>query len=180
MARFGRLPITIPDGVEVKVDGEMFVAKGPKGELKRKLPREVKLKVDGKEAFMEIKNQSKVSLAQQGTNRSHLMNMVKGVKEGWNKNLELVGTGFRAEVRGNDLVLTVGYSHTVTVPAPEGIKFTVEKNVVKVEGIDLEKVSLTAAKIREVRKPDAYQGKGIKYQGEKLKLKPGKQAAKAG
>ena len=100
--------------------------------------------------------------------------------EGWNKKLELVGTGFRSELKGNDLVLTVGFSHTVTITAPEGIKFGIEKNVITVDGADKEVVGAISAKIKAVRKPDPYKGKGIRYQGEILKLKPGKQAAKTG
>jgi large subunit ribosomal protein L6 len=105
--------------------------------------------------------------------------MVTGVTTGWSKQLELSGTGFRAEVRGSELLLTVGYSHTISVTAPQGITFLVEKNVITVSGTARDVVSQTAANIRAVREPDAYQGKGIKYKEEQLKLKPGKQAAKA-
>ena len=104
--------------------------------------------------------------------------MIEGVTKGWSKKLELVGTGFRSELKGADLVLTIGFSHTVTVKAPEGIKFTIEKNVITIDGADKQMVGEIAAKIKAVRPPDPYRGKGIRYFGEVLKLKPGKQAAK--
>lgn len=173
MSRFGKLPVEILEGVTITTDGGELKVVGPKGSIERDLPREVKIKLENKEAHVESKSE-----VMKGTYRSHLVNMIKGVSTGWSKSLELVGTGYRAEVRGRDLVLTVGYSHPVVVPAPEGINFTVEKSIVKIEGINKEVVGQVSAFIIAVRPPDAYKGKGIRLEGQVLKLKPGKQAAK--
>jgi large subunit ribosomal protein L6 len=179
MARFGRQPVTIPAGVTVTVSHDTVTVTGPKGTLTRVFSRNVVVDVKENEVFVTPRSNFKQALADQGTTKSHIQNMVTGVTTGWSKQLELSGTGFRAEVRGSELLLTVGYSHTISVTAPQGITFLVEKNVITVSGTARDVVSQTAANIRAVREPDAYQGKGIKYKEEQLKLKPGKQAAKA-
>lgn len=178
MSRFGKLPVIVPQGVEVQPEGEFIVVKGPKGSLKRSLPRLISVKQEGNEITIEAKNGTKQAKALQGTTRAHVLNMVTGVEKGWAKELELVGSGYRAEVRGRDLVLTVGYSHPVTINAPEGVSFAVEKTKITVSGIDREVVGQTAALVRGVRKPEPYKGKGIKYVDEYIRRKAGKQAAK--
>lgn len=178
MSRIGIQPVEIPEKVNVEVDGKKVKVKGPQGNLEKELPREVSVKVEDGEVLVERKNDTKRAKSMHGTARAHIANMVKGVTEGWSKKLELVGTGYRAEVRGNKLVLTIGYSHPVEIEGPEGISFKVEKNVVTVEGPDKDLVGLIASKIRAVRPPEPYKGKGIKYIDEVVRRKPGK-AAKA-
>jgi large subunit ribosomal protein L6 len=182
MSKYTKIPVKIPQDVKVEVVGSTVKVTGPKGSLERSFPDSVEIEI--KDGSILTKNREKVETkfggAIIGTAKSHIANMINGVQNGWSKKLEINGTGYRAEVRGNDLVLTVGYSHPVTVTSPAGIKFSVEKNVITVEGLDKDLVGLIAAKIKAVRRPDPYKGKGIRYQGEVLKLKPGKQAAKAG
>ncbi len=180
MSRFSKIPVKIVEGVKIEVQDTLIKVIGPKGTLERKFPNIVEITIKDGELTVNSKEVSKFGDSIQGTIRSHIVNMVKGVTEGWNKKLELVGTGFRAELKGNDLVLTVGFSHTVTITAPVGIKFGIEKNVITIDGADKEVVGAISAKIKAVRKPDPYKGKGIRYLGEVLKLKPGKQAAKTG
>ncbi len=180
MGRFAKIPVLIPEGVKIDNQSNALTVSGPKGSLTRILPKEVSLKQGEKEIVIESSGNTKFNEAIKGTIRSHIVNMIKGVSEGWTKTLELVGTGYRAEVKDGNLHLTVGFSHPVVINAPEGIKFSVEKLKVKVEGIDKDKVGQVAAKIRDSRPPDPYKGKGIRYEGEQLKLKPGKQAAKTG
>lgn len=182
MSKFAKVPVKIPENVKVEISDGLVKVTGPKGTLERKLPKEVGIEIkDGSLHFKSLeKVETKFGKAILGTTKSHLSNAIKGVIEGWNKKLELVGTGYRGEVRGNDLVLTVGFSHPLIFTAPAGVKFTIEKNVVTVDGIDKDVVSQIAANIRISREPDPYKGKGIRYLGEYLKLKPGKQAAKAG
>lgn len=178
MSRFGKIPVLVPSGVTVTLDGDVVKVKGPKSEVSLSVPRAVMVKVADGVINVEIKEKSKFGRSLQGTIRSHLINMIAGVTVGWKKSLELVGTGYRAEVKGEDLILTLGYSHPVIIKSPAGIKFTIEKLIVHVEGADKEMVGQMAAKIRKARVPDAYKGKGVRYLGEVLKLKPGKQAAK--
>ncbi|MFH1820368.1 MAG: 50S ribosomal protein L6 [Candidatus Nealsonbacteria bacterium] len=174
MSRIGKKPIEIPSGVEVKTaEGQVFI-KGPKGELSLTLRPEVK--VEAKD------NKIQVSLIKEGANafwgltRALLQNAVRGVSEGYEKNLELVGVGYRAALEGKDLSLTVGFSHPVKILAPEGIAFSVEKNFIKVVGIDKGLVGQIAATIRKVRPPEPYKGKGIKYVDEHIIRKEGKKA----
>ena len=181
MSRFAKVPVKILDGVKVEVNPGIVTVTGPKGVLTRTYPDVLDIKIDGSELVVNlkaVKSATKFEQAIQGTVKSHITNMIAGVTAGWSKKLELQGTGYRAELKGNDLVLTVGFSHTVTVPAPVGIKFSLEKNVITIDGADKETVGAIAAKIKAVRPPDPYKGKGIRYLGEYLKLKPGKQAAK--
>lgn len=176
MARLGKLPVQIPQGTTVSVEGETVTVKGPKGTLTRVLPKRIVVKVEGQEAFVEKSGDSNLVNALHGTFRAHLMNMVKGVTEGWRKQLEISGPGYRAEARGRDLVITAGFSHPVIISAPEGITFSVEKATINVDGFDKDLVGQIAANIRSVRKPNPYSGSGIKYATEVVRRKAGKQA----
>lgn len=180
MSRFARIPVKITEGVKVEVQNGLVKVTGPKGTLEIKFPDILEIKVEDKNLSVNSKEKIETKFGQsiRGTIRSHIVNMIKGVTEGWSKKMELQGTGYRAELKGTDLVLTVGFSHTVTVKAPEGIKFTIEKNIITIDGSDKQTVGEIAAKIKAVRPPDPYRGKGIRYFGEYLKLKPGKQATK--
>lgn len=178
MSRFGKLPVQLPQGVTVEVNGETLKVTGPKGTVTRQIARGVDIKIEGSEATVTVKGNNKQAMSNQGTVKSHLFNMVKGVTEGWQIKLEIVGSGYRAEVRGKELVLNIGYSHPISFEAPENVTFKVEKTIVTVEGIDKEVVGQLAAKIRETRKPDPYKAKGVKYVDEIIRRKPGKQAAK--
>lgn len=178
MARYGKLPVLIPNGVQVEINGKNVKITGPKGTLEREFPVVL---VEKNENELEVKTKvtDKNSLSLQGTTRSHLANMVHGVSEGWSKQLEIIGAGYRGEVRGNQLVLNIGFSHQVFVDAPLGINFKLEKSIITVEGIDKDLVGQVAANVRAVRKPEPYKGKGIKYIDEVVRRKAGKQAAKA-
>ena len=182
MSRFSKIPVKIPENVKIDIVSDTIKVVGPKGNLEKKLPIQVELEI--KDGQILVKNKEKLETkfgrAIVGTTKSHITNMIKGVTLAWEKKLELNGTGYRAEIKGNDLSLTVGFSHPVLVPAEKDAKFLVEKNIITVSGIDKEVVGALGAKIKAVRPPDPYKGKGIRYQGEILKLKPGKQAAKAG
>lgn len=178
MSRFGKLPVEVASGVQTEISDSQVKVSGPKGNLLLSLPYGITVKQDGSSLTVEKKGNSKQMLAHQGTTRSHLVNMVEGVAKGWQKQLELIGSGYRAEVRGRDLILTVGYSHPITISAPEGITFSVEKTVVTVSGADRAVVGQIAAQIRATREPDPYRGKGVKYVDEVIRRKAGKQAAK--
>jgi len=178
MSKIGRLPITLPQGVTIEVNGHTVKVTGPKGTMEEKLPRGIEVKVEGGIANVTVRGKGKSDVSNHGTIRALINNDVTGVTKGWSKQLELVGTGFRAEVRGKTLVLTVGFSHTVDIEAPEGITFKVEKTFVTVEGIDREVVGQVSANIRGVRPPEPYKGKGIKYTDEVIRRKAGKAAAK--
>lgn len=178
MSKIGRQPISIPNGVTVAVENGNVKVSGPKGSLDLSLPRGVTVETKDNEIVVTVKGSSKFYSSLHGTIRSLINNNVKGVSAGWSRQLELVGTGFRAEVNGKTLVLTVGYSHPVKIEAPEGVTFKVEKMVVTVEGYNKEVVGQVAANIRGVRPPEPYKGKGIKYTDEVIRRKPGKAAAK--
>lgn len=178
MSKIGRQPIKIAQGVTVAADKSNVKVTGPKGTLDLALPAGVSVEVKDGEAFVNVKGTGKFYSSLHGTIRSRINNNVKGVSTGWNRQLELVGTGFRAEVSGKTLTLTVGYSHPVKIEAPEGITFKVEKLIVTVEGYDRVVVGQVAANIRAVRPPEPYKGKGIKYVDEVIRRKPGKAAAK--
>lgn len=178
MSKIGKQPIDIPDKVEVLLNGDVVTVKGPKGTLEKKFPKIVELTLKDKELLVTVKRKDKFANSLHGTVRSIVNNMVTGVSEGWSKKLELVGTGYRAEVQGTTLVLTVGYINPIKIVAPTGITFKVEKTDIEVSGTDKEVVGETVAKIRGVRPPEPYQGKGIRLKGEIIKKKPGK-AAKA-
>jgi len=178
MSRIGKLPVMIPEGVKVKIEEKDVSINGPKGNINLKLPREVDVLV--KENVLRVlpKSKSKKARALHGTYRALLLNSVKGVTEGWSKVLELVGTGYRAELSGEGLIIAIGYSHPVIVKVPEGIGFKAEKTQVTVSGVNKELVGQVAANIRAIRPPEPYKGKGIRYKDEIVRRKPGK-AAKA-
>lgn len=178
MSRIGKLPVLIPEGVEVKVDGKIFSVSGPKGKITLKLPREVGIVIKDNNIKVEPKSKSNKANALHGTYRALVSNSVEGVTKGWDKTLELVGTGYRVELSGKDLIISIGFSHPVTVKAPEGIEFKAEKTRITVSGIDKELVGQVAANIRAIRPPEPYKGKGIRYKDEVVRRKPGK-AAKA-
>lgn len=174
MSRIGKSPITVPDGVTVSQEGDVVTVKGSKGELTHRMHRDVAMEQKDNELVFTVARTTKVSDAMWGTTRAVIANMVSGVSEGIKKQLEIHGVGYRAAVKGTDLELLVGYSHPVTIKAPEGIEFNVEKEVVTVSGIDACLVGQVAADIRKVRKPEPYKGKGIRYVGEHVRRKVGK------
>jgi large subunit ribosomal protein L6 len=180
MSRVGKKPILIPEDVEVKIEGQEVTIKGPKGELQKKVRPEIKIEKKENKIILSPKIETKKTNAFWGLFRSLLDNMIKGVKEGFEKKLEIEGLGFKATKEGENLILKVGFSHPVEIKAPEGISFSIEKNVITVSGIDKEKVTQVAAKIRKVRPPEPYKGTGIKYLGEKIRRKPGKKIVTTG
>jgi large subunit ribosomal protein L6 len=184
MSRVGRVPVAIPKGVTVAVVGEVgggeVRVKGPKGELRRRFPR-VAVKVDGDQAVVERPSDEKADRALHGAVRAHVANMVRGVTEGYAKTLLLEGVGYRAQVQGNRLSMTLGFSHPVVLEIPQGLKVSVEESTkVRVEGIDKEAVGALAARIRAAKPAEPYQGKGVRYEGETIRRKAGKSAAGAG
>ena len=174
------MPIVIPQGVSVTVGDREITVKGPKGELTKKIAREIGITEENGQLVVAPKSTSRFARAMHGTTRALVSNMVLGVTDGWKKQLELVGTGYRAAVQGKKLVLNVGYSHPVEIDPPENVTFLVEKTIVTVEGIDRHMVGQVAANIRKVRPPEPYKGKGIRYVGEEVRRKPGKAAKAAG
>lgn len=177
MSRIGKKPILIPEGTQVSVEANAVKVKGPKGEISYKFSPEVKIVLEDKKVLVSlVKEGERSSRAIWGTTRAILSNMIKGVKEGFEKKLEVEGIGFKASLSGNNLELSLGFTNPIKVEPPEGIKFSVEKNVIIVSGIDLGKVSLTAEKIKKMRKPEPYKGTGIRYQGEHIRRKEGKKA----
>lgn len=175
MSRIGLKPISIPDGVEVKIDGHEITVKGSKGVLTRSLDPDMTVKVDDGQVVVERPNDAKKYRALHGTTRTIIANMVEGVTNGFTKELELVGVGYRAQKKGQNLSLAVGYSHPVDIEPEEGIEFeTPSQTSVIVKGIDKERVGAVAARIRAVREPEPYKGKGIKYKDEHIIRKEGK------
>lgn len=181
MSKIGKQPVIIPSGVTVEVNGHNVKITGPKGVMEKHFPPEINVEVKGGEVQVSAKGSGKYVMSLFGTIRALINNDVKGVTAGWSKKLELVGTGFKAEVIGTTLALTVGFSHPVKIEAPVGISFKVEKTIITVEGIDRELVGQLSANIRGVKPPEPYKGKGIKYVDEVIRRKAGKAAAtKAG
>jgi large subunit ribosomal protein L6 len=176
MSRIGRLPITVPSGVDVAIDGSTVTVKGPKGQLSHELasPITIERNDDGTLAVARP-NDERQSRALHGLSRTLVNNMIVGVTEGYRKTLEISGTGYRVVPKGQGLEFSLGYSHPVEVLPPAGITFTVETPTkFSVEGIDKQVVGETAAKIRKLRKPDPYKGKGVRYEGEVIRRKAGK------
>ena len=174
MSRIGAQPITLPDGVTLTMVEDVATVVGPKGELTQPIHHSIGVAVADGVVTVSIKKQSKQSAALWGTMRSLLNNMVMGVSEGWEKKLELQGVGYRAALKGSDLELKLGYSHSIDVPAPENITFEVAKEIITVSGIDRKQVGEVAAQIRALRKPEPYKGKGVRYLGEHVRRKVGK------
>jgi len=179
MSRLGKLPIEIPAGTQIKIEGGLIMVKGPKGELKEKTIDRIFLELGEKEIKVSVKNpEDKTERSLWGMFRGILNNMVVGVNKGFEKKLEISGVGYRATVSGNKLVLNAGYSHPVNFQLPEGITAKVEGNVITLNGISKYLVGEVAARIRKVRPPEPYKGKGIKYSDETVRRKAGKTAAK--
>jgi len=179
MSRIGRKPISVPSGVDITLNDSVITVKGPKGSLSRQLHKDMKVTVQDNVVTIERPSDNKQHRSLHGTTRSVVANMVNGVTEGFSKSLELVGVGYRANKSGNKLVLNVGYSHPVEIVPEDGIEFEVPAATkIIVKGIDKERVGATAAKIRSVREPEPYKGKGIKYEGERIIRKEGKAGKK--
>ena len=174
MSRIGKLPVEIPAGVEVSVNGATLTVKGAKGTLVQKMSPKVSVQVENGSALVSRVDDSGEAKAMHGLYRTLLNNMVLGVSRGWTKELEIVGTGYRAAMQDVNLQLSLGYSHQVVVKPYEGVSFGVVGNKVVVSGADKQLVGQMAAEIRMKRKPDVYKGKGVRYAGEKLRLKAGK------
>lgn len=179
MSKIGQQPIDLPSGVTVEFNRPTVIVTGPKGVLKKDIANSVLLEVKKAQVLVSIKKTSKQNQSDWGTTRNLIANMVKGVSEGWQKQLELVGTGYRAEVKGDTIVLTVGYSHPIEITAPADISFKVEKNIITVQGLDKAVVGQIAANIRATRPPEPYKGKGVKYTDEVVRRKAGKAAKTA-
>ncbi len=180
MSRLGKMPVQIPSGVTVEMNGRVVTVKGIKGEMKFEHRPEIEVLVKDGQVVFSIKEETKNATAYWGTTRSIISNMIQGVSEGFEKRLEMVGVGYRAKQDGQNIILTVGFSHPVPVIAPEGIKLEAgENNTIIVRGFDKSLVGLTAAKIKKIRKPEPYKGKGIKYAGEVVRRKAGKAAKSA-
>ena len=175
MSRIGRLPITVPAGVDITLDGRIMTVKGPKGTLVRQLPPRMEFEREGDTLTVVRPTETKLDKSLHGLTRTLVNNMVVGVTAGYRKGLEIVGVGYRAQKTGNKLVLALGYSHPIEIDPPEGISFELETPLkVAVVGIDKELVGQIAAKVRATRKPEPYKGKGVRYAGEVVRRKAGK------
>ena len=177
MSRIGRLPIPVPSGVDVAIDGQTVSVKGPKGSLEphRRGAHHASSATRTARCWCSGPNDERQNRALHGLSRTLIANMITGVTEGYTKTLEIVGVGYRVQARGSDLEFALGFSHPVPVKAPDGISFAVESPTrLRVTGIDKQQVGEVAAKIRKIRKPDPYKGKGVRYQGEVVKRKVGK------
>jgi large subunit ribosomal protein L6 len=175
MSRIGKKPVQLPQGVTATVDGQTVTAKGPKGELKFVVNDEVLVKMENGEIAVQPRDQTKVARSKWGMSRTQIVNILQGVKEGFEKKLEISGVGYRAALQGKNLQLALGFSHDVVYQTPEGITITVPKPTeITVSGIDKQAVGQVAAEIRKYRGPEPYKGKGVKYAGEKIVRKEGK------
>jgi len=175
MSRVGKMPIPLPQGVEVRIDGARVTVKGPKGELSRELNPEMQVEQTDGQLIVTRPSEQPRHRAMHGLTRTLVANMVTGVSAGFSKTLELQGVGYRAQMQGQNLVLAIGYSHPVNVPPPAGIEFEVEgTSKITVKGINREHVGQTAADVRKIRPPEPYKGKGIRYTGEYVRRKAGK------
>jgi large subunit ribosomal protein L6 len=177
MSKIGKKIIKIPADVTVNIDGQTLKVKGPKGELVFVISKEVGVKLEGDQLLLSPAMNTKKTMALWGTSRAIIANLVRGVKEGFEKKLEIEGIGFKAELKGKNLVFNLGFSHQVNFPVPDGINVTVEKNMITVSGISKELVGQAAANIRALKKPEPYKGKGIHYLGEVIRRKAGKKVA---
>jgi large subunit ribosomal protein L6 len=175
MSRIGRMPVAIPSGVDVTIDGRQVTVKGPKGTLSLEIVQPIEVKqADGTITVTRPSDEGEIR-ALHGLSRSLIANMVTGVTDGYRKTLEIVGVGYRVQAKGKDLEFALGYSHPVPVSPPDGITFRVETPTrLVVEGIDKQQVGEVAANLRKLRKPDPYKGKGVRYQGEQIRRKVGK------
>ncbi|MBN2423939.1 MAG: 50S ribosomal protein L6 [Calditrichaceae bacterium] len=180
MSRIGKLPVSIPANVTINLDpNNLVTVKGPKGELKKQFSNQIDIKIEDNTVKVNRKNDLKYSRALHGLTRALLSNLIEGVSEGYNKKLEIVGVGYKAEMRGRKLVLNLGFSHPIILSVPAQISIsTPTPNQIIIQGIDKELVGMVAAKIRSFRKPEPYKGKGVKYENEYIKRKAGKAAGK--
>jgi large subunit ribosomal protein L6 len=179
MSRIGRLPVTIPNGVKVEMDGGVFTAQGPKGRHSERIHPDVQVEIDAKEVRVSRPSEAKKHKSLHGLSRTLIANSVKGVAEGFTKKLEIRGVGYKAEVKGKTLVMTLGYSHTIEFPVPEGIEIQCETpTAIAVRGVSRQRVGQVAANIRGFRPPEPYKGKGVRYEGETVRQKAGKTAGK--
>jgi large subunit ribosomal protein L6 len=175
MSRIGKLPIPVPSGVEVTINGAEVTVKGPKGTLSHRVVEPIVVEQEDGQLLVRRPDDERDSKARHGLTRTLVANMVVGVTQGYEKKLEITGVGYRVAAKGSDLEFALGFSHPVVVPAPDGITFTVEAPTrFVVSGIDKQKVGETAANIRKLRKPDPYKGKGVRYAGEQVRRKVGK------
>ena len=180
MSRVGRKPISVPAGVDCKLDGVELKVKGPKGQLERKLHPNMQVVIEGNLITVTRPTDGRIDRSLHGLTRTLVSNMVLGVTEGFSKTLNIVGVGYKVDLKGKALNLSLGYSHTIDYPAPEGIEFDVDskKNIIIVKGKDKEVVGQVAAEIRKLRPPEPYKGKGVMYENEKIRRKAGKTATK--
>jgi large subunit ribosomal protein L6 len=177
MSRIGKLPIEVPSGVEVRVEGALATVTGPKGTLTQTLPTQISVRQEGNRIVVERPDDERENRSLHGLVRSLVANMVEGVTKGFEKHLEIQGVGYRVQAQGPDLVFSLGFSHQIPVKAPEGITFEVTAPTrFSVKGIDKQQVGQVAADIRRLRKPDPYKGKGVRYAGEQVRRKAGKTA----
>ena len=175
MSRVGKYPVEIPQGVQVAIAGRLLTAKGQLGELRLELTDHVEATVDGNHVTVKPRTQERRARMMWGTTRALVASMVRGVSSGYQKSMEITGTGYRAAVQGKNLELSLGYSHPVVYPIPEGIKVTCERpTAIRVEGVDKRLVGQVAAEIRAFRKPEPYKGKGVRYSAEQIRRKEGK------
>jgi large subunit ribosomal protein L6 len=176
MSRIGKNPIKIPSGVDVKLDGTLIKVKGPKGELKRDLHPNMKIECADGEVRVTRPSDGRIDRSLHGLTRTLINNMVIGVTDGYSKQLNVVGVGYKVDLKGKTLVMQLGFSHAVEYPSPDGIEFDVDskKNTIKINGINKEKVGQTSAEIRKIRPPEPYKGKGVMYSTEKIRRKAGK------
>lgn len=182
MSRIGKKPISIPAGIEVKITDGAVTVKGPKGNLTFRPHERMRVKTEGGNVIVERSSDEILDRSLHGLTRSLIANMIQGVSEGYCKKLEIQGVGYRAQIQGKKLTLSLGYSHPIDFPAPEGIAFEIDKekkNIISICGIDKEKVGRVAAKIRSLKPPEPYKGKGIRYVDETVRRKAGKAAATA-
>jgi large subunit ribosomal protein L6 len=180
MSRIGRKPVVIPKGVTLSQKAGNFSVKGPKGELSKHMPDGVTMKLEGDKVTISRADDSPPNRAKHGLVRAHLANMVKGVTEGWQRELEINGVGYRAEVSGDSVTFALGYSHPIVFKLPKGISAKVDKNRLMLTSSDKDGLGQVAAKLRELRAPEPYKGKGVKYVEETIKKKVGKAAATGG
>ena len=178
MPRIGKKPIHIPKGVDIKLDRELLIVKGPKGELSRQVHPKVQIDMDGDQVSVSVPDNEKESKSLHGLFRVLVANMISGVTVGYKRDLEIVGVGYKAELEGRAVVFNLGYSHPVSFELPDGIDAKIEKAKITLSGIDKELLGTTAARIRGLREPEAYKGKGIRYANERVRRKTGKAGIK--
>ncbi|MCS7084110.1 MAG: 50S ribosomal protein L6 [Aquificaceae bacterium] len=180
MSRLAKKPIPIPKGVKVNLSGQKLTAEGPKGKLELDVHKDISLNISGEHIELKRPSDAPFHRAIHGTMAALIKNTLKGVSEGFSQTLEVFGLGYKVALKGQNLELSLGYSHPVVFEVPKDVKIEVKENKITVSGINRERVGQVCALIRNFKKPDAYKGKGIRYEGEQLKLKPGKSAGKGG